>query len=614
VISWKQLRERRIIQMTLAYIAVGWVLVSAVDQLVDRGWLPELVYDLGFVAYLGGIPAALIIGWYHGERGSQKVTGGELGLLALVLLITVAAGAAVWRDYRNEQLLAASIGLDAAFDPRRLAVLYFDDLSGGGEGELGPVADGLTEGLIAELSRVRALDVVSRNGVGLYRGAPLEPDSIGRALGAGSVINGSVESVGSQIRVNVRLVDAESGVDIDRTSFSMPMEQLLQARDSLVALTADFLRERLGDEVLVRGRRAETRSVDAWTHVQRAERLRKDSEVARRTDPRQALALLAQADSVLRTAQALDPAWTEPVALRAQVALQRALWSGRDDAVAAVSSGVALADSALALDVNHAGAWETRGTLQYYLYFLNVSSTPLERAALLDAAQVDLERAVGIDPDLASALNTLSRLHYDRKDRLSAALSARQALQADSYLRDAAATFDRLFWAHYDLGQFAEAERTCREAAARFPRDARFQQCSLWMMITPTAEADPDAAWALAERVDSLTSPDRRPFTGRVSRMIVGGVLARANLPDSARHVLEDARAGAEADPGQELPGYEAIMRTLLGDHEEAVRQLRRYVAANPDHEFFEVEGDLHWWWRPLRDQPGFSAVAAPRR
>ena len=610
MISWKDLKERRIIQMVLAYVAVGWVMLDGADQLVGRGVLPELFYRVALVIYLGGIPAALIIGWYHGERGHQKVTGIELALLGMIFLITSGAGALVWRDYRNEQLLAASVGLDAAYDPRRLAVLYFDDLSGGG-GELGPVADGLTEGLITELSRVRALDVVSRNGVGLYRGAPLAADSIGRALGAGSVIKGSVESAGSQLRLNVRLVDAESGVDIDRTSFTMPMEQLLEARDSLIALTAEFLRARLGEEVLVRGRRAETTSVDAWTQVQRAERLRKDSEVARRTDPGQALALLAEADSVLMAAEVLDPAWTEPLALRAQAALQRATWTRGEEVVDAVASGIELADRVLERDPNHAGAWETRGTLQYYQYLLNMSPTRTARATLLDGAQADLERAVSIDPDLASALNMLSRLHYDRKDRLSAALSARQALQADSYLRDAAGTFDRLFWAHYDLGQFAEAQRTCREAAAHAPRDVRFRQCELWMMLTPNAPPDPDVAWEILDQVDSLTAPDRRPFVRRVSQMIVGGVLARASLPDSARHVLDGARAGPDVDPRQELIGYEAIMRTMLGDYDEAVQQLRRYVAANPDHQFLEVEGDVHWWWRPLRDQPGFATVAA---
>ena len=93
---------------------------------------------------------------------------------------------------------------------------------------------------------------------------------------------------------------------------------------------------------------------------------------------------------------------------------------------------------------------------------------------------------------------------------------------------------------------------------------------------------------------------------------MVGGVLARANLPDSARSVLIEARGGPEIDPGQERPGYEAIMWAILGDQDEAVGQLMRYVSANPDHRRFQVQGDLHWWWRPLRDHPDFAALAAP--
>jgi TolB-like protein/tetratricopeptide (TPR) repeat protein len=607
LISWRELKQRRITQIVLSYLFVGWVTLGVVDTLVGRTLFPEIVYRVGLLVYLGGIPAALIVGWFHGEKGSQSVTPAEVSLLLLVLLVT---GLVVRRDLQASRV-ALPGDLDSAYDPRRVAVLYFDD--GGGAGaDFAFAADGLTEALIDELGRVRELDVVSRNGVDPYRGTELAADSVGRALGAGSVIKGSVERDGERVRVNVRLVDAESGVDIDRTSFTLPAADLLAARDSLVTSTASFLRARLGEEVRIRESRSQTRSVDAWTHVQRAERLRKDATAARQHDPARAVALLAQADSLLSTSQSLDPDWLEPTAMRAEVALQRGILSrSADERFEFADAGIELADQALARDANFARAWEVRGTLRHYQWYLNVSPTPQERGALLDAAQSDLERAVELDPTLAAALNRLSTIYYyERRDVIRGALLARQALDADSYLRDAAQTLDRLFWAHYDLGQFSEAGRTCKEAEARFAEDARFKQCALWMMITPTGTPDPDAAWRLLAQADSLTAPDERAFEQRVGRIIVGGVLARANLSDSARSVLESARAEADEDPDQQLPGYEAIVRTILGDHDDAVERLRRYVSANPDHRF-EVEGDLHWWWRPLRDHPGFAAVVA---
>lgn len=614
MISWKELRERRITQTVVTYLAAGWVALAGVDQLVDREVLSGLFYRLGLLLYLAGIPAALIIGWYHGEKGRQHVTLMEMLLLGGLLVGTAGAGFVVVDGYEGEGTAVAVSGLGSEYDPRRVAVLYFED-EGRGEGEenLAFLADGLTESLIRELSLVPTLDVVSQNGVEPYRGSSLPPDSIGRALDAGSVIRGTVQPDGERVRVNVYLTDSESGADIERRAFTLPSENLQAVRDSLVDQAAGFLRARLGEEVRIRRARAETESAEAWRYVLRAERLRTEAETARQEEVGRALELYEQADSLLRVAESLDTDWARPTVVRAGIALDRALlYHTAEEALQQVEEGIDLADAALERNPRSAGAREARGTLLYYRWILDLDTTPEERSALLDRAQSDLETAVDLDPTRASALNTLSSLFYERKDRVSAALRAREALQADAYLSDVDQTYGRLFWSHYDLGQFAQAERTCREAAARFREDPDLQRCQLWMMVTPTANPDPERAWQLLARIDSLTPPDQRPFQHRMTQMIVGGVLARANLPDSARSVLVDARGGPDVDPNQELYGFEAIFRTMLGDHDEAVRRLRQYVAGNPDHSFLQVEGDLHWWWRPLRDHPDFASVEAP--
>jgi eukaryotic-like serine/threonine-protein kinase len=206
----------------------------------------------------------------------------------------------------------------------------------------------------------------------------------------------------------------------------------------------------------------------------------------------------------------------------------------------------------------------------------------------------------------------LSQLYYARRDLISAAISARRALEADHFLSDADAVLLRAFFSHYDLGQFSQARNRCEEGTRRFPDDFRFIECRLSIMLSPIGEPDPDAAWAMRARADSLTPEATRALRSHIRKMKVGGILARADMPDSARTVLTAARAGPEVDPDQNLYGYEAIMRTILGDHDEAVRLLRSYVTANPDHaEGFVsgVEGDLHWFWRPLRAHPQFAAL-----
>jgi serine/threonine-protein kinase len=500
---------------------------------------------------------------------------------------------------------SASGGLDA----RRLAVLSFADYSR--DSSLGPLADGLSDGLIAELSQVRGLDVVSRNGVAPLQRAGLATDSIARAVHAGTVIAGSVEPVGARVRVNVRLVDGASGADLERASFELPASQLLATRDSALREVARLLRGRLGDEVELRQRRAATSSDAAWLLVQGAETQRRRAEVAlSANDGAAAQAALATADSLLGRAEREDAQWPAPVVQRGQLAVIRArAIAAAAERAPVLRAGLEHATRALRLDAASAGALALRGTLRYQLWRADVEPDRATREQLLDSAQADLEAAVRTDPTLASAHATLSSLHYARKDVVSAVLAARAAYDADAYLREAETILDRLFWGNYDIAQFAEARRWCGEGARRFPGNWRFTECQLWMQIAPGTSPDGAAAWQLAGRADSLTPAASRALRSRIHLLLVGGALGKQGLRDSAERVLGRARSDdPRIDPSQELLGYEAVVRAQLGESEAAVRLLQRYVATHPDHSF-ERGGMLHWWWRDLERHDGFQAV-----
>ena len=92
----------------------------------------------------------------------------------------------------------------------------------------------------------------------------------------------------------------------------------------------------------------------------------------------------------------------------------------------------------------------------------------------------------------------------------------------------------------------------------------------------------------------------------------MAAVLARAGRADSARHVLERSKGNADIDPQKELLGYEAMARVMLGDKDEALRLLDEYLVANPKHRegFRKI---VHWWWRPIQDDPRFKALIGAR-
>ncbi len=514
------------------------------------------------------------------------------------------------------QLLSGGNGSDTVIvdglDPTSVAVLYFEDLSP--DKDLAYVVDGITEGLIDRLSTVRALDVVSRNGVEQYRDQVLPRDSIARLLEVGSIITGAVEQVGDRLRVTVRLVDGISGADLDRELVDVPAADLLAMQDSVVDQVSRIMRERIGDEVRTRQRRASTSSTDAWALVQRGQRLLKDGFEQEAEDLDRAARTYIEADSLAELAERLDKDWIDPLLVRGEAAYSQSfVVESEDDAVNWLHIGIEHADRALERSPGNADALALRGKLKFRIYRLDVTPDPREQALFLDEAQADMEAAVAADPSLAHTYFLLSNLYYARDDLFKALMAARNAYEEDAYLRSAGRILNQLFYTHYDLRQFTDATRWCTEGARRFPDDYRFVECQLWLLIVPGGNADVERAWELYETLMPLVPERLREEYDHMARMVVGGVLARVGMVDSASAVLDNARAGLAVDENNELLSYEAVMRVINGQQDEAVDLLTRYVALNPDHSF-DIEGDLHWWWEDLRNHPGFQRLAKTDR
>jgi eukaryotic-like serine/threonine-protein kinase len=605
-----ELRERRLVQIFFSYIGASWIFLQVIDHFVGRSILPEIVYQVAFIWFVVGIPAALLIGWHHGEKGVQRAPMSEMAVLAILALAGVGFSGNTVRGHMREKSQ-----MEAQKDALRVnsvAVLYFEDLSGG---ENQYLADGLTEDLITELTAVNELNVISRNGTLQFRGSEAEVDSIASELGVGTVIRGTVETKGDKIVIQVDVLDGLNGERWDRAKIERPRSDLLAMRAEIVEETARMLREAIGQELRTRRHALSTSNTDAWLMSQRAEKLRKDAEsLIAQGDMAGGWAVFDSADAMLEQAHALDRAWSTPFVERAAIAYRRARLSQASpaDAVELIGAGIALADSALVRDRNDARALDLRGTLAYYHWLLNVSPDVTAHDALLARAQADLETAVKLDQSLASAYATLSHLYF-QNDISEAVIAAQRAYEKDAYLQVADVVLWRLFNGSVELENFENADKWCREGSRRFPADYRFVACQLRMMSTPgvkVADLKADSAWKLLARQDTLVPPARKVFEHLRSQLVVGGVLARAGLADSARAVLDDARAQItpEIDRTQELVLVEAYMRILSGQKDRAVDLLSRNAAAHPEQ--FARNGTVSWWWRSLESDPRFRRLA----
>ncbi len=521
----------------------------------------------------------------------------------------------------------------ASADPRAwvVAVRYLEDGSSGHE--FGDVASRLTEALIGDLQQIPRLTVRTRGAVAPFRDADVTRDSIARALDVGTLVEGSVQPDGKdKVTISTRLYDA-NGTDLGvRKSITVPRDSLFLAEDAVAAEVAASLKQRLGSEIELRTTRAGTRSMAAWTLFSRAEKLLDDAQALLRANSDSSAMLVALTDSLLRQAESSDATWIEPKLLRGEAALHRARLASialeqNRGSVEQVSrlldTALVRANDAMAADPTSARAQALRGTVEYAKWRDRALSDAV-RHGFLDNARNDLESAVQRDPRIASADVTLSNLYYDEEDVPTANKYARAAYEADAFLSNTAGILVRLFWTSYDTNLLADARKWCDEGAKRFPTNYNFAICGLWLMLIPNAEPDAARAWSLAARVDSLAPQTTKSFQSHLARMIVAGVIGRAAkaapiagqqaaLRDSAENVIASARADPTIDPEGELPGYEALVRTQMGDYARAVTMLTQYVATHPTHTFL-VGSNVHWWWRSLQNQPGFQALKARAR
>jgi TolB-like protein len=492
--------------------------------------------------------------------------------------------------------------------------MYFDDLT--------PVAlpahvvDGLTEDLIDQLGETSALQVVSTFGTRPFRGTAVGVDSIRNALKVGTIITGSVASVGDSVRVNVRLVDATSGQQVATVPLAAASSDLLGLRRDLADRIAFSLRQRIGERIALRDSRATTKSEAAWEAVQLAANLIQRSPAAGTSIP------LMEADTLYARAARLDRNWALPWVGRAQ-ASQRLATSTRqtlpgydslkywalsrsEQRSGWYTHALPFTDSALARDPRSWQALAVRGDLRRLL----ASERPDIADSLLRLAEKDLRAALAIRPDAAMAWTALASLLSAQTRYGEAALAAQRGYDADPFF-ESRPTLNRAFFTALYSGAFDNAQKWCAIALEHYASDIRFTECRLTLLGWSGRTA---AAMREAEQV--LTTIEQKDTLGHLwdtwgyRRTMVAAVAARAGLADTARALIARLHSPQVPDSlrrNTELG--ESYVMLLLGKPDSTIAILQRYATTAPRRKSIAA----HPWFESLREDPRFAAIVANR-
>ena len=190
---FRRLKQRKLVQWTLAYVAASFALLQGIDIVAQRfGW-PEQTMRFVIIALSVGLFVTLVLAWYHGERGAQRVTGTELLILALLLAI---GGGLLWRFVSiargpTEQSGAARASAESKSDinAKSVAVLAFANLSDDKGSEY--FSDGISEELLTVLQKIPGLHVAARTSAFSFKGKNATAQEIGEKLGVAHLSAGS---------------------------------------------------------------------------------------------------------------------------------------------------------------------------------------------------------------------------------------------------------------------------------------------------------------------------------------------------------------------------------------------------------------------------------------
>ena len=252
------LRERKLVQWALAYAAVAFALLQGLDIVAQRFDWPVWVERVLIVMLVLGFFVTLVLVWFHGERGAQRVTSVELAILGLLLGV---AGGLIWRVVQVPAGPVAEAPPTATAEAQSIAVLPFADLSQAKDQEY--FSDGMSEELLNLLAKVPGLHVVGRTSSFAFKGKNEDLRTIGQKLGVAHVLEGSVRKSGDRVRITAQLIDVSNGYHLWSETYDRQMTDVFALQDEISGAVVDALKIRLLPEQVPSKSTARTTSVEA---------------------------------------------------------------------------------------------------------------------------------------------------------------------------------------------------------------------------------------------------------------------------------------------------------------------------------------------------------------
>jgi TolB-like protein/cytochrome c-type biogenesis protein CcmH/NrfG len=656
---FEEVKRRKVYRVAAAYIIAAGFLIQIASAAFPAWDLPNWTLRLVITLLLLGFPIALLLAWaYDITAQGVRVTpataapGGHRRRNVIMLVATgviISAGAGFFLLPR----------VSAHKVDKSIAVLPFENLSD--EKENAYFADGIQDDLLTNLSKIGDLKVISRTSVMPYRGKTSNVREIGKALGVGTILEGSVRRIGNRVRVNVQLINAENDEHMWAEDYDRELTDVFAIQTDLAQKIANELRAKLSPSEKAQMEHKPTENGEAYlafvqghnlsSAVEDFDKLKQSEQLYERAielDPKFALAMArySQLESWIvhtfeRTLPRREKARTlaaralqlQPDLPEAHLARGFSYYYGDNNYDAALKefeiaqsglpneSEVYLAIGAIQ---RRQGKWaESTANLEKAVSLNPNDIWPLQNLASnyqmlrnFDKAYEAINRALTLNPTALGPLEVKSKLAIFQRGDFSVAEKAFVAVKSipmtdEQKLRTAGARADVFLLERKYAEGLREAENLPDDPLPGFPSHL-YGKYYLIGFAKKALHDEPGARAAFLKAKNAAEEQLKQSPDLPEAHIQLARVLAHLGEKDAA---LAEAQRATELLPeskdafgGPEIATGTAEVHAILGDNARAIEILDGLLS-RPSA--ITIEGlKINPIWDPLRSDPRFPALA----
>ncbi|MBE9490789.1 MAG: hypothetical protein IMY67_10885 [Bacteroidetes bacterium] len=450
---FEELKRRNVIKAAIAYIVVAWVLLQVLSIVLPNAGAPEWVMKTLMILMLIGFPIWVFISWVYevtpeGIKKTKQVdvdksisatTNKRLNVLILVGLVLAIAV----NFFNSNSSNGLSNSKNAMELDNSIAVLYFDDISSGGDTEW--FCDGVTEDILTNLSKIKELRVISKTSTKRYKNTDKSIPEIAKELGVSYIVEGSVRKHENKVIITAQLIDANDK-HLWAQNYNDDFKEVFKIQQDVSQKIVNQLRIAISPEETKEMVKIPTTNLKAYELVLKGrnfkDKLTKENYLTAIDFFKQAIALdptYAQAYAELAYAEALS--------------IYQNTFNSRDSIL---NQAGLHADKAIALDPKISLPYSTKGVIL----------TESSEDGAMEKSESLFKKALELNSNDSRAHLEFSIYYSDKKDSLNSLLHAKKAYELDPFSIEVNLTYHN---AIIENEKFEEAESNLSKAKSFLP-------------------------------------------------------------------------------------------------------------------------------------------------